>query len=322
MSAEHLNIVVTCSKRKTTEPPSDLHLRDVPGKSILERCENWIDRLENRSQKDETARDLYCGEHWSVCQELPAVAQESGWDATLWICSAGYGLIPADTHISAYKATFAKGREDSVVNTVNQLPSVRGAKRRWWSRLSDWSGPLQNVPRSLLELAQGFSNRPLLVVASESYLEAISADVMEAGSCLAEKELLMIVSAGADGIANSETDDALLPVDARFRSHVGGTFSALNARVTELLLTTYDTPELRLSKARRLLENLSCDLPPLKTYDRARQTDEEVRAFIRKELREDPHASRTALLRRLRDTGRACGRERFNDLYRGLVDDS
>jgi hypothetical protein len=132
------------------------------------------------------------------------------------------------------------------------------------------------------------------------------------------KERLMVVSAGADENETQELARFLLPADARFRSHVGGTFSALNARIASLLLRQYSGRALALSKARELLHDVRSTLTPAESYDRDRQSDEEIRTFIRGKLNNEPETSRTSLLRRLRDTGRACGRSRFERLYREI----
>ena len=44
--------------------------------------------------------------------------------------------------------------------------------------------------------------------------------------------------------------------------------------------------------------------------------DQEVRAFVRDRLADDPQATHTRLLRELRDSGRACEQQRFAGLFR------
>jgi hypothetical protein len=50
-------------------------------------------------------------------------------------------------------------------------------------------------------------------------------------------------------------------------------------------------------------------------------TDEQIREFIRRELSRNRVASRSLLLRKLRDSGRACEQSRFACLYREMVAD-
>ena len=55
--------------------------------------------------------------------------------------------------------------------------------------------------------------------------------------------------------------------------------------------------------------------PDIPRYDRSPMSDEEIRHFIVLQL-ENEQLSRTPLLRRLRDSGRACEQSRFASLYR------
>ncbi len=44
-------------------------------------------------------------------------------------------------------------------------------------------------------------------------------------------------------------------------------------------------------------------------------TEEQVKLFIREEMKANPKTSATQLLRRLRDNGRACEQRRFRQIF-------
>ena len=99
-----LNLVVTCSDRKTRPVPRARMLRSVRGRNIDDRVRRWIERLEDGSEESLPAVDLYAGDHWAVVRSLETVASGRGLDARIWVASAGYGLIPLRGLVRSYSA--------------------------------------------------------------------------------------------------------------------------------------------------------------------------------------------------------------------------
>src|SRR5437762_12476648 len=93
-----VHILVTCTKRKTRDPKPKLMMRTVADGPVERRIVTWIKRLTIATDSLLPAHDLYAGDHWRVARELPVLARRQGFSrATLWIVSAAYGLIEADT---------------------------------------------------------------------------------------------------------------------------------------------------------------------------------------------------------------------------------
>ena len=84
------------------------------------------------------AIDLYAGEHWDVARRL-ANLSDADTSVELWVCSAGYGLIPASAPSAPYAATFTPGNADSV-------PDGAEGASAWWNALASWEGPLPQSP--------------------------------------------------------------------------------------------------------------------------------------------------------------------------------
>jgi len=89
-------------------------MREVQATDIGTGFAAWIERLSTSEVETVLARNLYAGEHWSIVRSLEDVAAASGLEATVWICSAGYGLSGLDTRIKPYSATFASNHADTV----------------------------------------------------------------------------------------------------------------------------------------------------------------------------------------------------------------
>jgi hypothetical protein len=298
-TAERVHIVVACTNRKTRPVPPGLRLGRVSGAPLEKRADRWIECLSTIPSDRRPALGMYAGEAWDAVR---SVANTSSTPVSLWICSAGLGLIGGDTEIPPYSATFEASHPDG-------LPKGADAPARWWKRLGQWSGP-GNGPRSLCQLAEGEPSGRFFVVLSPTYLKAVRADLVASLSVLESRENLTLLSVGTKD--DPELADRLLPADARLRHKVGGTMHALNYRVMAALLARGELSHHAM--VRRVRSWLAAQ-PPLPTYDRRPVDDVEVRTFIRGHLRSPEAPSCTSLLRELRNSGRACEQGRFSRLY-------
>jgi hypothetical protein len=290
----------------------------VPETDVERRAEKWIKRLSFDGTAHTAASELYCGEYWSIARSLPAVARDLGIAARIWICSAGYGLISFQSEICSYSATFSPYDSDCVTRGVD--PKLRAcAAQRWWQVIARWSGPEGSELRSLHSIARTYPTVPLLIVASPDYLRAIERDLTEAVSTLSDSDLLLIASAGMR--AFGKFTNHLLPCDARLQSCLGGTRASLNIRIATRLLEYMERGSIGLQRQRVQLQRFLSQQPPIEQCRRHLATDEEIKHFIRLELGKNGDLSRSRLLRKFRDSGRACEQSRFASLYTSMVID-
>lgn len=311
-----INVVVTCTKRKTRAVSSSLRFRAVKGRKFADRAEDWIGRLTTIEAPRLPARDLYAGDQWQIAKSLPG--ESSTGAVQLWVSSAGYGLVSADSPIKSYSATFSAKHPDSVHLRSNAERS--SCLQEWWERLSRWKGPSRGAPRTLEALATRFPSAPLLVIASNVYLSAMENDLLKAACALRTPELLTIVSGGTD--ESGALSDFLVPCDARFQGMLGGALMSLNVRLARKILNESDRwPILRTVlqvRYRRLLERQ----PAIVSYDRQSMNDDEIKDLIREWLQCEPGMKHSPLLRRLRDSGLACEQKRFRALFREIEENS
>jgi hypothetical protein len=95
-----LQIVVTCTKRKTQPIPAALKVRSLCKDTVLHRSAEWMQRLSAAKEERITAGDIYCGDHWQTVKALVPTAEASGYKANIWICSlfsAGTKSLPGLT---------------------------------------------------------------------------------------------------------------------------------------------------------------------------------------------------------------------------------
>jgi hypothetical protein len=305
-----VHLVVACANRKSRPVPSLLRLRQVHGSTPAARAVAWVSQLERSADSTLPARELYAGEHWQIVRELQQTAAAAGLDASLWVCSAGYGLISADAPLRPYSATFAAGHPDSVCASPRYGSS-------WWTALAAWPGPAPNAPRTLRDLARHDPNALVLLALSSVYLAACAEDARSAAAELASPEHLTIISAGTEprGLLGRH----LVPADARLQATLGGTRQSLNVRILTHLIRHPNA--LTHTGASNVLEGLLEAAPPLATYERIPRTDAQVAGFIRRRLTTNPEATASRLLREFRDLGYACEQRRFATIYHALGED-
>lgn len=307
-----LNIVVTCSDRKTRPVPKTRTLRSVPGRTIDTRFHRWMERLEDGPMDSLPAIEMYAGDHWTVVRSLEAVTSRRGLDARIWIASAGYGLIPLRGMVRSYSATFAIGHPDSVT-AGSSGSDPRRLAQQWWGALSLWRRGDVGLPRSLHDLAVQEPNAVLLVAASPDYLRAASTDLQAAGDVLRSPDRLALFSAATASLGVLQR--FLVPSSARLQALLGGARQSLNVRLLKRALEDRKQSKLTAPALRAWAKELATMQPPAPEYDHTPMSDDEVRRYITSKLEQNPLAKHTALLRQLRDSGRACEQSRFRRLF-------
>lgn len=302
------HVVVGCANRKRHQVPSDLRIQNIRQASIERRFHTWVERLTASTAAAVPAESLYGGEHWQIVRSLDQHATRGGHTVQVWICSAGYGLIPMAAPLRPYAATFSFGQADSVAANTT-------AARDWWDHHTSWGGPnTARMPRSLAALAAQAPGAALIVVLSGPYLRACGHDVLAAADQLRGQDQLSIISTGNS--VPRDLREFVLPADGRLQAVVGGSMQALNVRVAAHLLETHREPLQRSALAHSVIA-LSNGRPRPTPLQRTPMSDDAVRAFITAHWTE--RATHSRMLRQLRDSGLACEQQRFARLFADTV---
>lgn len=310
-----VHIVVTCTKRKRFLLAPGLRMREVQASDIGTGFAAWIERLSTSEAETVLARNLYAGEHWSIVRSLEDVAASSRLEATVWICSAGYGLIGLDTRIKSYSATFASNHADTVCKW--RAGDTGGtSSSAWWDLQTRWPGPDVGRPRSVAALAAAYPASSLLIIASHTYLKAMAEDIRRAVGALCDSDLLCILSSGTKHLLGLDTH--LLPSTAALQAEQGGSLRSLNTRLGRQILLESGGEPPRLSPLRAFFAERVATAPPIVRPQREPMTNDQVQTYIVNSLGQDPTLSWTVLLRRLRTSGLACRQERFAFQFRSI----
>jgi hypothetical protein len=286
---------VACSQRKRIVPPISLRLASIHA-GPKTRAARWAKRLDAVDAPRHPAEDLYAGDHWQSACEAFRLARRYSSRAELWVVSAGYGLIRSSTSIKPYSATFATGAADSVWRGLHEGKREERLQA-WWRTLGHES--------TLPDLLPAREDGVLVIAAGAAYLTALESDLRASVEQDAAGDRVSVISAGACG------NGALLPVSGRFRAALGGTDSALNARLLLLLAASAATHQFsRLHMAARL-NRLDSRLPETSRRAGRPMADNQIARRIRSMRRLVPSLSRTQALRELRGSGVACEQVRF-----------
>lgn len=303
-------VLVTCASRKFLPAPAERMLRNARGDSVADLARGWVSQLVRSGSPRLPAAELYAGNYWSDVRSLPGYWPRG--QIEVWICSAGYGLLSWRTAIGPYSATFSPGHPDSLPGRIAG-PTAGPLRRSWWAALAEWEGPEPGLPRTIEQLVVSRPGWPVLVVASSGYLGAFADDLRASVPRLDNPDELAIISAGTRDLPGLTRH--LIPCDARLRRLVGGPMTSLNARIAGLALADAAPRPLGAAGLRAWSQGLLDGLESRPAVARARIGDDQVLEYIRGELLHNPGVSRSTLLQRLRDSGRACEQARFAALF-------
>jgi hypothetical protein len=232
------------------------------------------------------------------------------------VASAGYGLVPANTLVCPYSATFQVGHPDSVADARTGTP-VAEQLCAWWAELSRRRRSLHSEPHTIRDLADADRNATLLVIVSPRYFQAMRSDLQRAASSLSDR--LIIVSSQRVDQRDPLYRNVVLS-EGRLTNVVGGALPSLHARVAARIIREATPRGLNASALRTRYAQLVAATPPLRSYDRTPLSDEQVIHFIKRQTHLDASpVSHTALLRRLRTAGHACEQKRFKQLFEEVV---
>ena len=308
-----INVFVICTMTKRFLGTGNVLLREVGGASISERFSGWVTRVQQSHSPVLPAIDTYSGGHWSVVRSLSSSILTSQAPARLWIVSAGYGLISPADEIIPYGATFSPGQPDSI--SAGLASSAAESSEAWWGMLSQWRPPSFPIdaPRSVgdvISLTPGAAN---LLILTPDYFRALRSDLRQTLKIIPDPEKLIILT--SDDRSPGELARNTIRIDARLRFHLVGPCSALGIKTARAVLTELEGKPVTVDSFRAALEDLVARYGVEEIYDRQPQADDQVISYIKEELTQSATQSASNLLRKFRDSGRACERKRFQKLF-------
>ncbi|WP_162891210.1 hypothetical protein [Aeromicrobium sp. A1-2] len=286
---ETLTVVVTCTDRKAMKPSPELTVQSLTGSSMGERVGQWVDRIDSTPPRFRL-RDLYRGDSWRQALSLEASALRTAQRVRVLVASAGLGLRDIDSSAAPYSATFSSGNVDTVGTDSTQLAE-------WWSGLQASTSAL-SIDAAL--------DGPTLLVLSNAYARAMGPSL----AALRSRDNVLTF-----GGHDAASIGPRIAADMTLRSALGGTAMTLNLRSAIKWVELCDREDIFSEQSQVRWQEWSRAASKLETYDRTPQSDNEIKGWIAKVIRNEPLISRTAALRTLRRAGLACEQNRFARLF-------
>lgn len=289
-------VLAPCSSRKTKLSPSELVCSSLR-RSTQDVVQNeWLSRIAMKHPLTE-ARHLYAGD--SFARVLGAADRAQ---ASLFVISAGLGLVNSETHVPSYDLTLARHAEQSVRDRVEDM----FVASNWWSAV-------QGAPysSSIREIEEGSAR--ILVALTRSYAELIGPALT---SLPAEaKERLRIFGSGVEAHLPVELRRQVIPFDSRLDALVPGTkLNGASRHLAHFANLVSKEPVHSVERDRCIASESLSGIPVHKAASRRRVPDavlrKRIEAFVRQGF------SATNALRLLRkDLSLACEEQRFRKIY-------
>ncbi|MFJ4002969.1 hypothetical protein ACIPWL_05840 [Streptomyces sp. NPDC090023] len=179
------------------------------------------------------------------------------------------------------------------------------------AQAADWWDHLQRMDESHSLSMIAASVGRILVVLSETYAQAM------------HRDLLGLAASGADTVLIGGASDLdgvqRIPANATLRNALGGTLTSLNTRMAAAWLQHCTPGQLITPEAKERWTTWVDQAASPERYARIPMSDAAVIDFIQDMKSRYPDASRTRLLRLLRDKGMACEQKRFAGLYSSTI---
>lgn len=304
----HLVVPCTASKRKTGAEP--LHLSVAAQADYVALARRWFCAVNAQQAQRLPAAQLYCGVTWQRNLAAAACCDQ------LWVLSAGFGLIRAETPLPVYNLTLSPGSEASLPRLGDD--SAAQAARGWWQALETCPENNTSEPGGLVGVLSRHPHCRFLITGSRSYL-ALVAEALNAAVADAEIQAEQFILSSVwrpPGLVGERT----VQYSGHLAAVLGCTMVSLGAVVAHRLLAqnlAFDVTVMQQHLDR--MAGMPCERVKVR-----RLSDEQVVMHIRQIQAAHPEAvhsaSQTLQLFR-RQYGLSCAQKRFSALYKQLTSD-
>ncbi len=306
--ARTVALVVPCTKRKRGHVQAEMRFHTLERMTAASLADEWLYRMQNANGHTQ-AEKLYNGDGWKRSLAARDAMEKCLGNATLYILSAGFGLLRKDDLVPPYSATFAPD-EDQIARRVEGGNFTTEAHRSWWKAISEKRG--QFMPSRFEELT---SHDFILIAAGVDYLQATDSDISKLARTHRQERLFIIGIGTQLSALDPAIRPCLLPVDISVELMLPGPRSTVNQRALQWAV------EKVISKvswdARAVREEISNELSEWRLTRAAmpqrelhRLDDVAVERWISSSLDKKPNLPKHKLLEMFRQ-GHSCEQKRF-----------
>jgi len=307
---KRIALIMACTKRKHGEVQPQMRFHSLGCMSTEQLVKEWAKRIKS-TKRCFPVDKLYCGGGWAHSIGAYTKAQELFGNVSLYVLSAGLGLLSVENSIPPYSATFAPD-PDQIAKHIIETDSVTEAHRKWWQMINM---TLNNKPQNLSGLHY-FDY--IFLSASADYLKAINNDLATLAEILGP-ERLSVTSVGVSPTSLDATvQQCLLPIDISIETILPGPRSTINQRTLHWIFDiVLPNVKLDISLIRSEIDKqmVACHMAQASQLKREinKMNDEEIIKWIQLQISGDQDISKYKLLRNFRQS-RSCEQKRFSKL--------
>jgi hypothetical protein len=298
-------VITNCTNRKRGAITDVLSAISLDRGSIDAVAKQWIDRL-RCAPANRIARDVYCGRSFREAE-----ASALTLNASLYIVSAGLGIVESNRRVPNYNLTVTSGTS----NTISKRIIGNTTPRSWWSLIS------QGTPFgiSFLDILSKYPDDIVLIALSRPYVELIREELLQVTP--EQSARLRFFGKNLEQFLPASLARSWMPYDDRL-DDAGKGYSgtqtdlaqrALRHFVREVLLNG-DNSACSTTHRSLVLASLA-NLRVRETPKRMRLDDEGVGTAIRDNWVRGKGQSSELLRILRRDLGIACEQSRFQLIY-------
>ncbi|KKL96461.1 hypothetical protein LCGC14_1844270 [marine sediment metagenome] len=300
-----IHLITNCTSRKLHKLTSKVHLKDI-SKDAISPSENWT-KILSKQVDLLPALDAYAGDHWAKVKDIERLG------ASLWIVSAGYGLISADTKICSYNATFNSNDENSVSKFYSK-ENLKEKNRCWWKDIH------KGRESSIEKIYFDHPGDIFFIALPPNYLKVIEPELDNLASCgVINLHNTYIFSSKQD--LSLSLKECFYQAKEDFCEQLGGSRVSLIIRLARYIFKGLSLKEPTYPQVQKMYNALLLGSSPVKHINRRKMTDKNVIDFILTELNDSTltKISTTKLLKKMRDQGMGCEHKRFSKIYSELL---
>lgn len=276
----------------------------IHGKNLDDTARRWKAALRKHTPKL-PASLLYTGRAMAEARHVSSLVNGS-----LWVASAGVGLVHGEALLAPYDLT-PIGRHGGLREVLHRHEST---SVEWWKALC--------AGHSVTRMLRDSPDKILLVALPANYVEMLGADLAECTSSVSERVRLFTSRAGAASLPQTLAE-VVMPYDERLESveNYNGTRADFPQRALRHFVEFLRGHTLDLKSARATVGQFIDSCAWRKTATRRRTSDSDIETIIRNEW-ESSGGRCSVLLRHVRDHALvACEQRRFSQLWRSVRDE-
>lgn len=295
-------ILTNCTNRKKGLAAQSLTSDCLEPGSLDIVAKQWIDRLKN-APVENLARKIYCGRSFREAE-----ASATSLNCSLFIVSAGLGIVNSEQLIPTYNLTVSTGTPNSIYNKFSDNASAN----TWWSHIIK-ANPFGC---SFLNTLEQHPDDIILIALSRPYIELLKDELLDCS--IHQQNRLRFFGKKLDSVLPPSLHRNWMPYDDRLNCvepGYSGTQTDFAQRALRHFVTNIFCDQKNGDTHRLMVLDSLSPLVSRKIIKRRRLTDQEISTTIQNNWALGKGQS-TKLLRIIRhDLGIACEQSRFRDIY-------